>query len=296
MAPPELVSLDNGHLRLTVQPGLGAGLTRLDAWHRGGWVPLLRPRTQHATDPEQLACCLLMPWSNRIHAPAFPWRGQWLPVAPSRAIDPLPLHGDAWTAPWRVRRQGHDEITLAHDGRKARPFAYDGEVHYRLGQRSLQVLLRLRHRGDEPLPYGLGLHPWFVRTPDTEIAFASHQRWEPEASQAPQVLRHLGEDEPVQFTRPRRLPPELIDHAYTGWGQQARIHWPGRGLALTLRACPRASHLMVYSPPTADFVCLEPVSHRPGAHTAPDPITQGLVELQPGEELSLDVAFDLEAD
>nr|WP_166652190.1 aldose 1-epimerase [Roseateles toxinivorans] len=295
----DLATLENGQLRASVQPGLGAGLTRLDWWHRGAWEPLLRPLSGPASDPEQLACCLLMPWSNRLYGSSFTWRGRVFHVRPSRAGDRQPLHGDAWVSAWSVISQGSDEIVLEFDARQHRPLAYIGRVHYRLDASRLQVSLCIEHCGDEPMPYGMGLHPWFVRESDTQIQFNSKSRWEPQAEQPPSFEMPLHCGDRNHFGEPQRLPSGLIDHAYAGWDGHARIRWPSRGLALEMRATDSSNHLVVYSPPqqaTHGFVCLEPVTHRNGAHIAADPLVQGLVELRRGQHLELEVSLVVTSD
>lgn len=290
----DLATLENGQLRACVQPGLGAGLTRLDCWHRDAWEPLLRPLSGPASDPEQLACCLLMPWSNRLYGGRFTWRGRVFDVRPSRVRDRLPLHGDAWVSAWSVISQGSNETVLELDARQHQPFAYTGRVHYRLEASRLRVSLCIEHCGDEPMPYGIGLHPWFVREADTQIQFNSKSRWEPQAEQPPSFLTTLHSGSPDHFGEPKRLPSGLIDHAYAGWDGRAEIRWPRRGLALEMRANTSSTHLSVYSPPqqaAKDFVCLEPVTHRNGAHLAVDPLAQGLVELRLGQHLTLEVSL-----
>ncbi len=291
-----LVTLANGRLRVVVQPGLGAGLTQLAAWHGGRWQPLMRPLQGSARDPEQMACCVLMPWSNRLYGGGFRWRDRTVTVEPMRPGDRLPLHGHAWLAPWQVLSSAAEELVLTHECQAPAGFAYTGQVRYRLEDTRLRVELSVEHRGPGPLPYGLGLHPWFVRDPDTVVAFHSTGRWEPDATQAPHTLRPLDPHDPLSFHPGRLLPPELIDHVYSGWDGAAEIRWPARGLALRMHADATAPYLVVYSPPPQahlpGFVCLEPVTHCNDAHRAPDPLAQGLVELQRGERLALGVTLE----
>lgn len=289
-----LICLDNGQVRVSIQPGLGAGLTEMSVLHRGRWEPVLRPWQGLATDPEQLACCLLMPWSNRLYGGGFRWQGRPLSVAPARAIDPVPLHGDAWVGAWQVVNQSHDALSLVHDARGRPNFPYVGHVRYALKAATLWVEMKLQHHGAEPMPYGLGLHPWFVRSPDTQVRFQSSGRWEPDASRPPRQVRLLSGGEPHAFRQAKPLPVELIDHAYLEWDGRADVIWPSRGLAVRVQADPIARYLVVYSPARAagaDFVCLEPVTHAPDAHRAATPESTGLVELRQGGCLELAVTL-----
>ncbi len=291
-----LVTLTNGRLRVVVQPGLGAGLTQMAVWHDGHWQPLMRPLQGRARDPEQMACGVLMPWSNRLYGGGFRWRDRAVIIEPLRPGDRMPLHGHAWLAPWQVVADTPEELVLTHRFQSPSGFDYAGQVRYRLEDTTLRVELSVEHRGTSPLPYGLGLHPWFVRDLDTVVAFRSTGRWEPDAGQAPRRFRQLDGRRPLSFDTARPLPPELIDHAYTGWNGTAEIRWPARGLALRMRANAPAPYLVVYSPPPQayrpDFVCLEPVTHLNDAHRAADPFAQGLVELLRNERLQWGVTLE----
>lgn len=293
---PGLLTLANGRLRAVVQPGLGAGLTELALCHGGRWQPLLRPLQGPATDPGQLACCVLMPWSNRLYGGGFRWRDHDVNIGPMRPGDRFALHGDAWLAPWQVVTSTLDELVLTHTSGPQAGFAYVGRVRYRVDDTALHVELSVQHRGPQPLPYGLGLHPWFVRDPDTMVAFRSTGRWEPDATRAPRLFRPLRSSQRLSFDRGRPLPKGRIDHVYAGWDGAAEVRWPARGLGLRMHAQPPARYLVVYSlppePGQAGFVCLEPVTHGNDAHRAPDPLARGLVELQCGQQMSLSVVLE----
>ena len=291
-----LVALDNGLLRVLVQPDLGAGLTQVAVRHRDRWHHLLRPLAGRAADPRQLACCLLIPWSNRLYRGGFSWRGRQVVVPPGRLDGRLPLHGDAWLAPWRVVTSTPTQALLERQTDEPAVFQYAAQVRYRLEGRQLHVSLGVRHRGPRPLPYGLGVHPWFVRGPDTVVRFSSVGRWEPDATQVPGEFRPLDGAHPLSFNGPKPLPGELIDHLYAGWDGVAEVRWPGSGIAARLQADTPARHLVVYSPPPVSgqsgFVCLEPVTHCNDAHGAPDPLAGGLVELRTGERFDLEVSLE----
>src|SRR6202166_875426 len=64
------ITLANAQLRLDVAPALGGGITRFDWRSDGALVPIFRPCLEPtaATDPNELACYPLLPYSNRIGA------------------------------------------------------------------------------------------------------------------------------------------------------------------------------------------------------------------------------------
>jgi aldose 1-epimerase len=89
----------------------------------------------------------------------------------------------------------------------------------------------------------------------------------------------------------RPLPLDGVDNAFDGWGGQARIAWPGRGLVLELEA--DMDYFILYLPPGRDFFCFEPVDHPINAHNLPG--YPGLTVLAPGATLRRRCVFRGEA-
>ena len=67
------ITLANTHLRLDVAPTLGGGITRFDWRNEGALMPIFRRCRQVSaeTQPNQLACYPLLPYSNRIGGGSF---------------------------------------------------------------------------------------------------------------------------------------------------------------------------------------------------------------------------------
>ncbi|EWH01852.1 aldose epimerase family protein [Halomonas sp. BC04] len=55
----------------------------------------------------------LLPWSNRISAGGFDWRGQHYPLAGNLAGEPLPIHGDGWQRPGGSSTRGRPSCDSA---------------------------------------------------------------------------------------------------------------------------------------------------------------------------------------
>lgn len=288
------IAIQNSSLRVAIRPSLGGGIVRFDAWHRETWQPLFRPLTGNSSNPEQLACCPLVPWSNRIHAHGFNWRGSYFAVPSNRAGEPTALHGDGWLSSWRTVQHDEHSAQVELDASDREPFSYRATLHYSLSDCSLAVATTVTHMGSQAMPYGLGLHPWFVRDPDTEIAFKSVGRREPGSPLPPRELRLFNGCETINFSADRSFPSETIDHEYVGWDGKARVTWPNRQLAVQITAGPECSRLVLYSPyPSQGFFCLEPITHSIAAHSSNDPLKEGLVELANGEKLSSTVVFNI---
>ncbi len=141
------------------------------------------------------------------------------------------------------------------------------------------------------MPAGLGLHPYFVATPQARLTFGADRVW-------------LVDDGNL-FDRVAPVPPRWdfgggravagtgLVNGFTGWDGRAVVEWPEWRARLTLTAGPSLRHLVVYTPLGADFFCVEPVSHSVDAFNlaargVPD---TGTLVLAPGETLRGRVEF-----
>jgi aldose 1-epimerase len=130
----------------------------------------------------------------------------------------------------------------------------------------LEQSIDVQHLGRDPLPYGMGVHPWFLRTPGTRIVAPVQGVW-------------LSGDDPLPTQHTDRMPDDwnlsqgapafgsFVDNAFTGWGGQARIEWPEHGLQLTLSmpdfaadGGPSAHYCLMYRPREGPALCFEPIT------------------------------------
>lgn len=283
--------LRSGEAVVTLSPKLGASLTR---YALADGREILRP-SPDASDGLGCACYLLAPWCNRIAGGVTLPDGRFHPVAPTHPAHPLPIHGSAALAEWEVVAQAPSSMTLRAEIDWPAPFHYAAEVTWALTGAALSVELTVTHLGAEPLPHGLGIHPWFRRTAHTRLQ-ANALRWQrTDARMLPVADVSLAERPDWDFGALRPLPEGLIDTAFGGWYGTARLEIEP-GLALDIATEPALSQFQVYSTGTeADFVCFEPVTHPINAHNVPG--HPGLALLRTGEQcrLKVTVAPDLSA-
>ncbi len=84
----------------------------------------------------------------------------------------------------------------------------------------------------------------------------------------------------------RAVNDERLDNCFTGWTGAARLP------AVRIEAEPLFANLQVFTPPDANFFCVEPVSHVPDAINRPElPPDQAMAVLAPGETLRGSVTF-----
>lgn len=283
--------LENGVLRAEVLPEAGGGLLRFDLLRDGNVVPIFRPGEADAAlrDPRTLACYPLVPWSNRIGGGRFSFQGQTIEVPRTRDDEPYPLHGHGWLMPWEVVSQTDTSVELAamvdHGGR---PFRYQAVQRYTLAGNMLDIGLTVRNEG-APLPFGLGVHPFFPRTPDVRLLACATAMWQSGPDYLPTDLQAPSVD--ADFCKLRKLEARAaINHSFEGWDGHAEIVWPSRRMSMQIAA--DTSRYVLYTPAEYDFFCFEPVDHAINAHNLPGlPQDHGLTVLDTGQSLQRSYQF-----
>ena len=117
------------------------------------------------------------------------------------------------------------------------------------------------------MPFGIGFHPWFDRTPTATVAFtASHafrmdDRDMPlEAVPAGVMTGSAGQSRDHDFTVTARTP---FDTPISDWTGTATITWPERRVALDITSSGAFRLVHIFSPSEPPVFCIEPVSHLP---------------------------------
>lgn len=292
------VWLESEHQRLGLVPQLGGGVA---AWRwraSGGDFDIWRPWDGASEDRYSLASFAMLPWSNRISKGGFGHRGRWHSMRPNRAGEPYPIHGNGWLQPWDIARDGQ-RTALMHLRSKSyggAPYDYEATQRFELLDDGLQQDIALTNRGDLALPFGLGLHPWFSRTPQVSLRAPVRGVWL--SGDDPIPTQH-SEDFPASWNlnHDTAMNGSFIDNGFTGWDGTATIHWPELGLRLDAHMMPLQTpggalapqHCLVYRPPQGPAFCFEPITQPIDAfHLAGQP---GLVELKPHESMSLRVLW-----
>lgn len=206
------------------------------------------------------------------------------------------IHGFGWQSAWKVDCRAADSVTLLHrrqDGPD--PYRYAARQTVTVGERTLDIELAVVNEADRPLPFGLGLHPWFPCRPDTRLVMAAGA-----ALTLRPGYRATGHG-PVpaagDFSVGQRVRrDEELVYSYVGWNGHARIETPSAGLAITLRASPELNAPLLWAPPDAPFFCLEPQTHAIGAPSEPAArASTPLKRLLPGEALTVSLTMSIDA-
>jgi aldose 1-epimerase len=289
MAVP-IVSLESATQRLQLMPTMGGGVASWDWQSRHDWTPIFRPWNGLSDDRYTFACFPLVPWSNRITQGGFEQDGTFHPVRPNRADDPYPIHGDGWLQPWHIVGQTGNSIRLTLESHAfgGDPYDYVSTQTFTLRPDGLEIILDVTHLGSKPLPYGLGLHPYFVRNGATRLRSKTNGVWLSGTDPIPTV--HTENFPPTwDYNQSAPLAGPLIDNCFTGWDGQARIDYPDRGFSVTMAMADCNGYSLMYRPPDLSYFCLEPITHPIDAFHMPG--RPGLVNLSSGQSLVLKTTF-----
>jgi len=257
--------------------------------HRGAAVTAATyrdvPFLVAAGGPEEtMANFAMVPFGNRVEGNVMSFADRDYTFQPNTA-DPLYRHGDGWLSLWQLEDSSpeHAQFCFSRGADSVSPYAYLTRQEIRLAGNALVLTLFVENRGETALPFGLGQHPFFARTPKTRLMIAADRYWNERPDHLPDMPGSVPDD--FDFRSGRLLPQKWMNNAFEGWNGRAAITWPELGIQAALEADGALDRFMLYMPVTrGDFFCLEPMSHLPNGHHLPD--FGGLRRLAPGEALA----------
>lgn len=275
------VELRAGSLRLALRPDLGGAIAGL--WH--GATPVLRcTEGADLTAASLSACYPLVPYSNRVGHRRFHWQGQEHQLAANFEDYPHTLHGVARLRAWTVLSSSatQAEMVYRHTADADWPFAFDVHQRFGLTPQGLRVGLAITNRAEQPQPVGLGWHPYFEPRPQARLHLDVTERWDGDAEGlAKTVVPQAGIHDAVADLD--------LDNCYGGWQGPALIS----DAQLALRLTSSLPYVVVYTPTTKPFYCVEPVSHVSNAIQMADPAAHGLRTLAPGATFDAWMQLDI---
>ena len=189
----------------------------------------------------------------------------------------LPQHGFARNAAWDVSMRAADALTLRLEraASEAWPWASSVELAYRVTDHALAIDARIENRGDTPMPFGFGFHPYFTLADPSSFAF------ETGATRAfdnvtKQEIAYAG-----VTLGDAEVDMHLLDHG------SSRFDFTVDGRRISIDGAPEYTHWVLWRPPGKPFVCVEPWTS-PG-----DAMNTGrkLLTLAPGETKALSLAM-----
>lgn len=288
-----MLTLVAGPLGLAISPSIGGAIHGFHWVGEGGRIPLLRAVDAGADSVLDMASFPLVPFVNRIRGGCFTFRGRDVMLTPNMAGDISPLHGQGWLRQWTVERQTEREADLrfVHEAGEW-PWAYEARQYFSLDERGLSLRLDCRNLSDDPMPCGLGQHPYFPCDGETRIATEVRTVWEIDDN----VLPTAEVPATGRFDlRDRAVCSQGLDHGFGGWGGTALLtdpSWPGP-LSLSSE---QARFFQLYSPESGGIFVAEPVTHANAALNEPESRWKdlGIRILEPGASMHLDMRLELD--
>jgi len=294
MAQGTTIDLSAGNLRLQLSPSIGGAISAFEWIVEGSARPILR-KCNSPLEKVLDACSFpLVPYVNRIRGGAFSFRGRDVRIAANMAGDPSPLHGQGWLNPWKVEGANTSSAVLSYRHEAGEwPWAYEATQEFSLDEGGFALRLTCRNASDEPMPCGLGQHPYFPCGPETEIDTRATHAWTIDEHVLP-VERVVADGR--YDLRERQVCGQDLDNGWGGWDGSARMTDPDWPYSIELSSL-QARFFQLYSPPTGGIFVAEPVTHANAALNAPEEQWPdlGMRVLDPGEEMSLDMRLDVTA-
>lgn len=271
----QILAISHGEYEMGVAPRAGGSL----AYFRHAGADLMRPFDAAglaADNPRAGAGFPMVPYCGRLAHGRFARAGRVHQLALNFAPSPHAIHGNGWARAWSVVEQAARAITLRldHQPDEAWPFAYGATQTFAVGE-DVSWTLSIENRDRHAMPAGLGFHPYFIRTPATTLTANVRAMWQADEHLLP--TREV--PSPFVFAN-TGMDATRVDACFTGWDGRAEIRWPELGRRLVLTGDP--GHLVVFSPPSPAFLCVEPQSMMPDAFNR-----GGGALLAPGAALSV---------
>ncbi len=173
----------------------------------------------------------------------------------------LKQHGFARTLPWQVddaastaSAEGASLVLSLQSSDETRshyPFEFKLVFTYQLQGRSLIIHQQVINQGDEPLPFSLGLHPYFA------VADKSQLQFQIPATELIDQINRTSHPFQNQFD----FAQDEIDVIFPDLSsQQATVVDPNAQTQLTFEADPYFSAMVFWTVKGKDYYCLEPWS------------------------------------
>lgn len=255
-----MIILSNDAFRLAVRADCGGSIA---SFRRHDGLEIFRDSlSEDFDDARDGASFALVPFSNRIRDRRFEFDGRLIDLEANVPNADRVAHGFGWRSAWDLVSSTDDAITIMHERTASDwPWSYRAEQQITLIPDGLNIRLSLQNLSDNPMPAGLGFHPFFPLRSGARIRFSATG------------CQAVGDDgfpvnsqtaaETIAAAR-HGIDPWVGSHYFSGFGGEAAITAPGSP-SITLKSSSEASHFVFYLAPDKSFFCLEPVTHDVGA-------------------------------
>ena len=242
------------------------------------WIPY-ESLGEMKAKPAMGAVPFLAPWANRLDQDGYYANGKKYQLNPDLANfrrdgNRKPIHGLlVYSSLWHVTAMKADSngawVTSRLDFwrypelMEQFPFAHTIDMTYRLAKGALEVETTLQNQSTEPMPVGIGFHPYFQVHDAPRDEWRVHVAARDKLTLSPQLIP-TGERTPVQLPDLVSLGGVQLDDVFsnlkTGADGRAEFSVQGKNEKVTVTYGPKYTVAVVYAPPGKGFICFEPMS------------------------------------
>lgn len=292
------VILFNDKIKMGIYPELGGAISFFQYKQKEKMIDIMRPyeKTIKGDDANNASMFVMMPFCSRIRGGSFVYWGITRKMQKNHLGISDPIHGDGWKSSWDIVEHTDTkiEMQLTHDKEKGGfPFSYQGTIIYELQGDKLKVKMSVKNTNTLPMPCGLGIHPFFRKTKETELDFTTNVVWSNEAD--PIFDKPYTTPETWQFEGGRPLKNAVFDTCFGGFDGKASILYPELGISVAIEADEIFGHVILYSPRGKNFFCLEPVSNATNAFNlaANGSVGTGMKSIGPNQTMSGEISLTI---
>lgn len=266
-------------------PELGARLHRLRVFGRD----LLRTPDDlraYAREPFFWGSFVMAPWCNRIEAGTVRAGSREVRLGPNFP-DGTAIHGQVYGLPWELQ---HDGTLRVRGGGDRWPWDYEVAQRIEVADGQLRLDYVLANRSTDPMPAGIGMHPWFRRPMLVAIRGDAVYGQNTETPSEP---------EPVHGRFDLRTLREMPDDLDSTWTKLARppvqLRWPTLGVQARMDVTAPEVFIVAASPASLEAIAVEPQTHVPqGLRRLVNHEPGALAMLGPDESLGMTVELTFE--
>ncbi len=259
--------------------------------------------------PSHSGIPILFPFPGRIRNSAYEFAGKQYTLTASGMNSGNAIHGFVMNRPWEVIVRGESRVVARFQASQVEPkileeWPADFELtaEYALTASTLSFTLTVRNPDTRPLPWGLGLHPYF-RVPLGTGGAASECQLQVPAAKRWELVNVLptGKQRDVSGTYDLRAGRAIADQEYddvyggleaTGKEFACAVIDPANGRRINITFGPEYRTVVVYTPPHREAVCIEPYTCVPDLFWLSEQGHDvGLQVLAPGASFTTRVEF-----
>lgn len=258
----EVIILKNDDLEVGIAPNCGASIVYMQSI-RGTPFEFLRHGSASSLekrDANSMGMFPMLPFTHRIKGGSFIYWGilRKVPLNFSKSSDPI--HGDGWKAIWSMLEKTPSSVVLTFSHSKEKkgyPFSYTAKIQYSLETSSLKTEISIKNDSSLPMPVGMGIHPFFNKTPDMMLRFNNKNVW---SHLSDPIDKPYPTPESWSFKELKKIKNMEFDTCFGGFDGEAQIVWPKVKKSIIMTTDEKFRHTVLFSPPRKGFICLEPTT------------------------------------